>query len=53
MFKIRSLILAGVALRGPGLGLKRAMFHAIDLFHLLEDLLSVMGQRIIHRHEYD
>jgi hypothetical protein len=53
MFETRPLILAGVSLRGPGFGLKRAVFHAVDPPHLLEDLLSFMGKRIIHAHEYD
>jgi hypothetical protein len=48
MFEIRPLRLVGKPLRGPGFGLKRAAFHAVDLLHLLEDLLTFMRKRIIH-----
>jgi hypothetical protein len=52
MLEIRPSALVGVSLRGPGLGLKRAAFHTVDLLHLLEDLAAFMCKRIIHVRKY-
>ena len=45
---VRAPLLVGVLFGGPSLGLEGAVFHAVDLLHLLEELLSFMGERMVH-----
>jgi len=40
VFEVRPPVLPGVPGRGPRLSLKRTVFHALDLLHLLKDLLA-------------
>ena len=44
MFEVRATFLVWVSLGGARFGLERAAFHAVDLLHLLEELLTFMGE---------
>ena len=46
VFEIRPLVLAGISLGGAVFLLKRTVFHALDLLHLLENLLPFVSERI-------
>ena len=46
MFEVRPALLVGMSLGGTRFGLERAAFHAVDLLHLLEKLLTFVNKRI-------
>jgi hypothetical protein len=46
MFEVRAPELIGIALGGTGFSLNRAVFHAVDLFDLLEDLFPFLSEWI-------
>ena len=46
MFVVRSAVFTGVSFRRACLALQRAVFHALNELHLLEDLLSFVSQTV-------
>ena len=46
MFVVRPAVFSGVSFGRPSLALQRAVFHALNELHLLEDLLSFVSQSV-------